>query len=306
MLADAGFSALRGMPDDRQAVGWLQDLARQAIEAQQRAAQYEQLLQQQQMAAAQQQQPAQQQEPWHKKHWSPPEFNRAALAQWVQPNPETGANEFKPDTPPSVKQAYAEYVAYMRDWKERYEANPAEFTWNMLQDQVRNTARETFDHLYSERFGRYQNEQYAHSFVQQNPWIFSLDQHGQPVRDPITGAYVRSPEGSVFTQHLTQASQWGMPQDSAVQYALQMVHAYLATAGAKDGANGFTQPSGTSQPPLDPRQAYVQQAAARGAPQPANRTGTFATQQQGGPPQNPNESFREAATRAAREAGIAI
>lgn len=168
----------------------------------------------------------QQNQPPARKAWEAPEFNK----QWlnlVEQDPQTGMILAKQGVPYEIATKVQAYL----DWKDKYDANPSA----VMNDMVREAAREEASTLYQRQFQEQQTRQVAQSIVTQNSaWFYAKDAGGNPILD-WQGNPQPSPNGLAYLRQLRNVQQAGITdprqQDFYAKQAMQVEY-YQAQARA--------------------------------------------------------------------------
>jgi hypothetical protein len=202
-----------------------QTYAKQVQEMQQ-LAQFGQLYLQQQSQAAKPQ-PTSPNDPLAA--YKAPEFNPAW--QNAIERTESGGFKLRDGADPSILPKFLAYQQHRQDVADKLLANPAEF----LKPLVSHLVQEQAAALVEQRFGAQQNEQYVNGFMQQNAaWLYSRDNAGNPVVNPVTRQPMLSPTGQRFYEHLRAAEQYGIKDPTAQEkYARALLTADLMQPAAQ-------------------------------------------------------------------------
>ena len=280
-----GVSAFQGVTSEDDAIARVRQLEAERHQAAQYADYYARQLQQSAIQQAQTPKPEEKPvEPWWKKHYSPPEFNPAWRQEWLQSNPATGAVEFKPDTPPDIKQKIIEHARFQREQREKFESNPLEYVYQGLAEKIREDAR-------AEAMQAVQGHQLTQQFYALRSadadWLFGKDAAGNPdVNQP-------TPANMAFRQFLQPLIQAGLPLEQA-----------WATARERTAHRFPAQPA-QSVADVNGQKKKEHVNRLNGAGRLTNRSGTIAAAADPrGPAQNPLLSWGEMAKQNAAAMGL--
>lgn len=176
----------------------------------------QQLYAQQQSQTAQTTQPTQdtQTQSW----WNPPQVDEAQLRPYIAYDAE-GNMQFKPETPPQLKQAYEARQAYFQDFARQFVQNPEAALAPMFEQQQR-----IIDQRVQQAIQSIQQQQQQASamdqFVEQNPWIYQLDPKTNQPRRAQDGSYLLTDGGARLDSILNDLIEQGVPQTTALEAAL--------------------------------------------------------------------------------------
>lgn len=170
--------------------------------------------------------------------WAPPEVDQEEVQRWRHQvrDPQTGSIywDWRPDTPPEVKNATEKYVGYVEKWTNDLTSRPQEVFPRIIEQE--------FDRLFVNRMSQLyenQNQQLAQNQRQNSvdninhrnaDWLYEYDSR---TRQPYTdrqGQPVMSQEGMEVTNYVKQLRQSGMTNpDQIWNVATQMMAGRIAT-----------------------------------------------------------------------------
>lgn len=254
-----GYQFGQGVTDDRQALLHLIQQA-QAGQMSQQQQYYAQVGQQLAPHASKIQQYLQQQRapqaPSAPSAWEAPEFDKR-WASLVVEDPASGVWISKPGVDPVYGQKVNTYV----EWKQRFDANPAE----VLNGMVEQRATAIAEQVYQKQFTANTERQTAQGIVERNrPWMFQQDQNGYTLKDQWNRP-VPTPMGAAYIRHLGTVKQMGVTSASAQDHLCrQLLAGELANARFQQGQQAVQQQSlptqqATQQPNVNPLHALPPQ-----------------------------------------------
>lgn len=120
--------------------------------------------------------------------WNPPKVDERRAAQYRRQNPETGQEEWAPETPPDLRAAFEERKAYHADFARRFVESPGE----TIAPFVDQRARELVEDMLNEREQRQSVDQLARELLVNTPWIGQMTPNGVQL----------TPEGQSHLSHM--------------------------------------------------------------------------------------------------------
>jgi len=188
-------------------------------------AQYQQWLQEQQQYEQQQQ--VEEQYDW----WSPPDLNLNALQPYVVEG-EDGSRSLAPHTPPELRQAYHDRVAYEQEWQNQLLTDPQAAVERLWSGAIENRVNQLVEQRFQGAQQQHQEQQTlssAQQLIDENrSWMYQRD----PVNpqadaiDPRTGQARLTPAGEIVNQKVAEAANMGINNlRDRWQYAINMTYA---------------------------------------------------------------------------------
>lgn len=203
--------------------------------------------------------------------WEAPEFDRRWVSLVVQ-DPASGVWISKPGVDPTYGQKVNAFV----EWKERFDANPAEVLNGMVEARATTVAEQ----IYQKQFAANTERQTAQGVIERNrPWLYQQDQNGSPLRDQWNRP-VPTPMGAAYIRHIATVKQMGVSGAAAQDHlARQLLAGELANARYQQSQQAVQQAAPATQqaiarPNVNPLQALSpQQRAANPAATQPNEDG---------------------------------
>lgn len=257
-VAALGF---QGIQDEAEAQRRLVEYtAQQHQQMQQMQAQMQYLMQQQQQPTPSPEPEPTQPEPTEAQpyaHWKPPEFNAKAVERWTERDAD-GQLTWKPDAPLDIKQNTEGYLAYVSEFRDKFEQNPGTAMEPFMEDFF-DRKMEEYQTQWNQQWEQQQSSQYveetSNRIIEENKeWLYVTDARtGEPMRG-VDGGYVLTNEGQGVMSYLQQLA--GIP-DPQQQFtlALQLYHNDLVMRGMQQP----NQAPPEQQPPAPTPEAIAQQ-----------------------------------------------
>lgn len=221
------------------------------------------------------QEPKSQDEPYWKKYFNPPEYNRDWISQVVKD--ENGNLVPAPGASPDVAVKLMEYQRFRNEQMETFMQNPHEYIAPTVKALAEQIANETIE----KRLAAEREKQSNTTFIKQNEsWLYDIDPATKMPReqigfDPATGEQrtfkVLSPWGQHFAKYVERISQQQAARgyhDEEEAKNLAMVYFERDVAQAKLGMNSPAAAPGTATPQDKANQAFLDKANPPGKSEP--------------------------------------
>lgn len=165
-------------------------------------------------AAARTQQPQaqdQEEKPW----WNPPQFSEQTVQKYRMRNPETGQDEWAPNTPTEVRNQFEAYQVYVEDWANRLFHDPVS-VFSEMEQRIISKIQPEIQQTYEQRTADQQRQDRIHSISQENEWLWAVDPVTNQMVDSLSekGRAVESMAGSLIANGLDRV----MAYETAVNF----------------------------------------------------------------------------------------
>lgn len=218
--------------------------------------------------------------------WNPPAVNTDLVRKFRTKDVATGAETWKPGTPPEVVAQYEAYEAYHEQWVEKLARNPVE-AFKPVEERILERAKREALAEFEAKYGKVQQEQQTTQFVEQirkenESWLYQKDPITNRPRTNPDGSYLMTPEGIEAQQLLSRYVERGF----TAQEAWSEVQMHREYKQLKAGQSALTGQQAAQQ-----KKDEFLLNAARATP---GAGGTLtAASHPGAGSQNPNLSLRE-------------
>jgi len=143
-------------------------------------------------------------QPWWDDHFKPAAFN--PNWQHFLVKDENGEEQFGPNTPAEVQQAYIQHAVQQRETLQKLASNPYEFMSPMIEEAVRRARDQAKEELTTEMNQRTETSYIQGLEQQHKDWMYMKDSNGQFVKDPSTGQAAPSGLGQRMHQLIAAVS----------------------------------------------------------------------------------------------------
>jgi hypothetical protein len=270
-LATYGYDIRNQYQDDHQALQHLVSLARQAQEQSQLLPYAQQYLQhapqfQQWLQAQRQQKLAQEQQ--QQNWWKAPEYDPSWQNKIVR-DPQTGELKTLPGSSPDLIQKYLAWADHQRSFLDKFSQDPI----SAIRPGIEQLVQEQAAKIVQQQLHHYQEQTLARQVLNQHAeWMYERGQDGN----------VRlSPMGRRYGEYVNQIERAGiMDTQTQNEMAFGLVQRDFLLAKMQAAGQGVQQQTAQAPAPVDPKQAFLAQAAAGASNQPS------------APPGNVNGSYK--------------
>ena len=226
------------------------------------------------------------------KPWQPPVSYPDAVSRYVVKNEETGAPDWKPDTPSEVRAQAEKFLAWRDGLIDMLTTRPDKFLSEVIVPLIREEGKNVVEPFYEERTQQQREQEFFGTFARENAeWLYA--------RDPQTGKPTQyfSQAGQTLNELIGELRKDGMPYDRALRVAqLEM----------KEQLGGVAPWEAAAPDPLQTREQKKREHNRKplnGAGSVAQRNGSF-TEPEVARPQNGNVGFGQSFLDRARREGM--
>lgn len=162
-------------------------------------------------SAAQPQQQQAEQDQW----WNPPKVNEQTLQKYRVRNPETGMDEWAPNTPEEVRRQAEEYQLYHEEWMNKLIYDPVSIFEDM-ENRILSKIQPEIQQTYQQQTEAQRRESELNSMATENDWLWAVDpQTNQPLNS-------YSERGRAVEQTATNLIQNGLDELMAYKTAIEL------------------------------------------------------------------------------------